>query len=174
MISFMVLSAPRSGSTWAANWLTTEHQICLHDPVLENGVEQLEVLPFVRRYGLACTGLPLLTDWVNRQQCPKVVLHRDLDEVNASLVAIGLSPLSKAWDGGVLERIEGWHVHYKDLFRPGTARAIWQHLLGHGTPFDGTRHMMLASMHIDPHFPRVRIDHERTREFRAEISKALS
>jgi hypothetical protein len=172
MIAFMVLSAPRSASTWAANWLTTDSHLCLHDPVLGTRVEDLDTLPLRSKYGISCTGLPLLINWVNAHACPKLVLHRPLTEVNASLERIGLTPLGRAWDG-VLEKLDGWHVHYTDLFKPTCARAIWQHLLP-GTPWNGTRHSLLSSMHVDPHFPRVRVDRDRTREFRDQIERALA
>jgi hypothetical protein len=173
MISFMVLSAPRSGSTWASNWLTTGGQVCLHDPVLDIAVEHLDNLPYIRRYGLACTALPLLTDWCNSHPAPKVILHRELEDVNASLERIGLSALpAKHWDG-LLDRLAGCHVYYRDLFRPPTARAIWEHLCP-WEPFDPTRHSFLSAMHIDPHFPRVRVNHDRTREFRDHLRKALA
>lgn len=173
MISFLVLSAPRSASTWASNWLTTERHLCLHDPILEHHIDDLPVLPLPRKYGIACTALGLLPDWCAAQRCPKLIVHRDRGEVDASLEHIGLTRLPAHWDG-LLESIEGWHVHYQDLFRPGTARAIWEHLCGPDDPFDASRHALLAAMHIDPHFPRVRIDPERARDFRSQIERAFA
>jgi len=173
MISFMVLSAPRSGSTWASNWLTTTEQLCLHDPIFEHSVDELDSLNYKRRrYGVACTALPLLTDWVNQHRGPKVILHRPLSEVNASLEAIGLTALGSAWQG-VLERIEGFHIYYKDMFRAGPAQMIWEHLCPQ-LPFDRHRHELLTAMHIDPHFPRVRINPERARDFRDQLTRALA
>lgn len=171
MIAFMVLSAPRSASTWASNWLTTSEQLCLHDPILANGVEELDSLYPGRRYGVSCSALPLLTDWVNRHPSPKLILHRPMSEVNTSLETIGLSPMGKAWPA-VLDRIDGFHVHHEDIFRAGPAQMIWEHLCP-GIPFDRERHGLLTAMHIDPHFPRVRINAERTREFRDQITRAL-
>lgn len=171
MIAFMVLSAPRSGSTWAANWLTTSDQLCLHDPIFETKVAELDSLPHARRYGIACSALPLLTDWVNKHPAPKLILHRPLSEVNASLVNIGLTPLSRTWDG-ILARIEGFHVNHHDMFRAGAAELIWNHLCPE-TPFDRERHALLKAMHIDPHFPRVRVNPERAREFRDQLTRAL-
>lgn len=171
MIAFMVLSAPRSGSTWASNWLTTAEQLCVHDPILENGVEELDHLPHQRRYGIACTALPLLTDWVNSHPAPKLILHRPLSEVNASLEAIGLSALGKGWPQ-LLERIEGFHVHYQDIFRASAAEMMWNHLCP-ALPFDRPRHALLTAMHIDPHFPRVRINRDRCRDFREQLQRAL-
>ena len=52
VIEFMVLSAPRSASTWAANWLTTEKTLCLHDPVLEHYPEDLDRIPCDRVLGV--------------------------------------------------------------------------------------------------------------------------
>lgn len=172
MLDFMVLSAPRSGSTWAANWLTTERVMCLHDPVLEHRIEDLDLIPHEQvQLGISCTALALLPDAVNRHRARKVILHRDRLDIDASLVRIGLSALSKRWDGA-LDKLEGKHVHYSDLFDPRKACQIWQHLTE--TDFDPFRHGRLARMRVTPFHPRVPVDSDCARDFRHRIERAFS
>lgn len=167
----MVLSAPRSASTWVANWLTTEQTLCLHDPVLEYRVESLDDLPCDRMLGVACTGMALLTDFVNAHPCRKVVLHKDLRDVNKSLCAIGLSKVGPAWSQALHRINAGMHIDYRDVFDPDCAKAIWEYLTQ--LPFDKTRHQNLRNMHVEPNFDKVKVVPERAREFRQRIEEAL-
>jgi hypothetical protein len=171
VIKFMVLSAPRSASTWVANWLTTEKTLCLHDPVLEHRVEALDHLPCDRMLGVSCTGMALLTKFVNAHPAKKVVLHRDLREVNQSLYAIGLTKVGPAWDKALAKVDGAMHVQYADVFDPDCAKAIWEYLTG--LPFDEPRHQLLRNMHVEPNFVKVKVVPERAREFRQRIEEAL-
>jgi hypothetical protein len=170
MVRFMVLSAPRSASTWAANWLTTDRTLCLHDPILEHSPEDMDQLPCDRILGVACTGLALLPGFIRLHQARKVIVHRDLDEVNRSLVSIGLTPLGNVWNTA-LEQIQGMHVYYHDLFDPTHARRIYEHLTN--LPFDAARHEQLCTMHVEPNFEKIKIKPERARDFRDRIHRAF-
>jgi hypothetical protein len=167
----MVLSAPRSASTWAANWLTTEHSLCLHDPVFEHRPELLDQIHVGRMLGISCTALGLLPAFVNTHPARKVIVHRDLDDVNRSLVTLGLTPLGSLWRGA-LERLEGMHVQYEDLFNAVTARPIYEHLVQRN--FDEHRHAQLCEMHVEPCFDKVRIDPVRVRDFRKRLIEACA
>jgi len=168
----MVLSAPRSGSTWVANWLTSERVLCLHDPVLEHRPEDLDAIPCDRLFGVACTGLALLTAFVNAHPARKLVIHRDFRDINESLMSIGLTRLiAKRWETA-LNAIDAKHVQYEDLFVPHTAAAIYSHVTK--LPFDAIRHEQLAAMHIEPLFDHIKIIPDRARDFRARIEEALA
>jgi len=171
LLKFMVLSAPRSASTWVANWLTTERTLCLHDPVLEHSVKDLDKLPCDRMLGVACTGLALLTTFVNRHPARKVVLHRDLSQVNESLRNCGLTNLGPAWLKA-LDAVEGLHVPFRDVFDPDCAKVIFEYLTE--LPFDRVRHQNLRGMHVEPNFDKVKVVPDRAREFRHRIEEALS
>jgi hypothetical protein len=171
MVRFMVLSAPRSASTWIANWLTTDVTLCLHDPVLEHFPEDLDRIRCDRHLGIACSALALLPDFVNAHTARKVVVHRDLDEVNASLVTIGLSRLSRQWNTA-LDRIHGMHVYYHDVFSPETAAPIYEYLTDR--PFDEPRHAQLCAMHVEPNFEKVIIKPDRARAFRERVARAFA
>lgn len=171
MIEFMVLSAPRSGSTWMSNWLTTEATLCLHDPVLEHAPEDFDRIESDRMLGLSCSGLALLPDFVNDHPARKVIVHRPIKDINRSLEAVGLTQLSPKWQGA-LERINGLHVQFDHIFNTVLAAKIHQHLTGRA--IDKVRHAHLCKMHVDPEFGRVPISRDRTRDYRDRVMRALN
>lgn len=144
MIEFMIIAAPRSGTAWAANWLTTDRVICLHDPLFDYHFEDLDAIDIpLKSIGIACTGLALFPRWVNKHPCPKVILHRSRDEVAASLAAANLPPCAReVFDG--LDRVAGLHRPWTDLYR--RPRMIWEHL--RDDAFDGARHKQLAQLNV--------------------------
>ena len=170
MIEFMVLSAPRSGSTWTSNWLTTEKTLCLHDPVLEYRLDELEQVHCDRMLGVACTGLALVPKFVNAHPARKVVVHRDFDEVNLSLRTIGATDLGPGWDGK-LESIAGMHVAYEDLFDAEKAGRIYEYLTRQ--PFDAPRHAQLVRMHVEPQFDLLPLPSGRAKDFVRRILEEL-
>jgi hypothetical protein len=171
MIEFMVLSAPRSGSTWVSNWLTTADSLCLHDPILEYTPEELDRIECDRTLGLSCTALALLPEFVNAHPARKVIVHRPLGEINRSLESIGLTPLGKLWDGA-LEKINGMHIPFSHLFNTVLCAPVFEYLTHR--LHDRARHAHLCRMHIDPEFTRIPVYRDRTRHFRDRIQKALS
>jgi len=171
LVKFMVLSAPRSASTWTANWLTTPKTLCLHDPVLKHRPEDLDALPCDRILGVSCTALALQPGFVNAHPAKKVIVHRDLNEVNRSLVSIGFTRLGAIWTDA-LDKIDGLHVEYVDLFTSAWAPRIYKHLTG--LVFDAARHEELCAMHIEPHFDKVIMRPDRAREFRRRVAEALA
>lgn len=171
MIEFMVLSAPRSGSTWMSNWLTTEATLCLHDPILEHAPEALDHIESDRTLGVSCTGLALLPAFVNSHPARKVIVHRPIEQINRSLRSIGLTELSSIWDDA-LAKIVGMHVPFTHLFNSVLAAPIYEYLTHR--LHDKARHAHLCRMHIDPEFTRVKVHRDRTRDFRDRIQRALA
>jgi len=143
MIKFMILGLPRSGTTWAANWLTTDKSICIHDPLNTYHYSELDQLTADGRLlGVSCTGLYLFPDWVNRHPCRKVILHRSPNEIRASFKRNDMSV--KAFRPENLNKIEGMHVQWTDLF--SNPIPIYNFLLNR--PMDTIRHDQLKSMNI--------------------------
>lgn len=167
MIEFMVLTAPRSASTWVANWLTTDTTVCVHEPLWHCHYEDLEhSLHYPgRMIGLSETGLARFPEFVNAHPSRKVILHRDLKECSDSLVALGFGVL-KHWEG-VLEQIEGRHYHWQDVFDPAKAREIYEYLLQRA--FDADRHRLLCGIEMQPHFAGMEI----TPEMKAAAKRLL-
>lgn len=168
MIEFMVLSAPRSGSTWAANWLTTDTTLCLHDPLFTRHYSELDGIQTPKRLGVSCTGLAWFPDWVNAHPARKIVLHRDIGEINESLESIGLSELSIEYILK-LESIDAIHLPWTDLFeRP---KFIYETLLE--LPFDEERHALLKEIEMQPNFEGLAVGKNVTRKLIGELQAAM-
>lgn len=170
-VRFMVIAAPRSGSTWAANWLTTERTLCLHDVILQFEPRELDQIPCDRDLGISCTGLAQYHAWVNEHPAKKLILHRAINEIDNSLLSVGLTPLSRAWKGA-LERINGMHVGWLDIFNPDTAGPIYTYLTG--LPFDAARHEQLLDMNVQPQFDRVHVKSNAAKAFARRVREAIA
>lgn len=163
----MLLSAPRSASTWASVWLTTDTTLCLHDPLWQRPYDELDAIQSSKMLGVACTGLALFPDFVNAHPARKVILHRNPDEIDASLDKIGMSSIKATWDG-VLERISGIHLDWTDMFeRP---KYIYEYLLDR--PFDAERHAQLREVNMQPAFAKLSIDRSATSRLIRELEHA--
>jgi hypothetical protein len=93
-----------------------------------------------------------------------VILHRPLAEIDQSLVQIGMTPISKHWEG-VLDAIEGVHLDWQELFtRP---KAIYEYLLDR--PFDAERWALLREMNVQPHFQELTINRAATAQLMNEL-----
>jgi hypothetical protein len=168
MIDFMVLAAPRSGTTWAANWLTTDFTTCLHDPLFTHHYDALDSIPSTKVLGLSCTALWMWPTWVNAHPARKVILHRPMEEVNASLEELGLPPMALDTEARLFE-IEGMHVPYTDLFEKPTR--MYEFLTGR--PFDQERHTQLLDMHIQPKFSSIKLDVRSAQRLMRELSELV-
>jgi len=167
MIEFMVIGAPRSGTAWAANWLTTDHSLCLHDPLWRMHYEDLDRIQSKKVLGVACTGLALFETWTNAHRARKLILHRNIDEVNASLYKIGMPPIGDEFEDR-LQAIDGLHVWWRELFdRPAR---IHEHLLQR--PFDPERHQALRELEVQMHFEGIHVDPAATARLLAELQRA--
>jgi hypothetical protein len=150
VIEFMVIGLPRSGTAWAANWLTTDTTQCLHDPIAKHHHADLDAIASAKRLGVACTGLWMHQDWLNAHPAKKVILHRDQAEVAQSLDSLGFPDLPFP----SLDGIGGLHVDWRDLW--SNPKPLWAHLVG--TPFDAERHRLLKELNVQVDFDRVTVD----------------
>jgi|ERR1700758_253470 len=139
MIEFMILGAPRSGTAWAANWLTTDTTLCLHEPLYAWTHTQLDARVSTRSLGIACTVSALLE--INRHPARKVILHREPAEVRQSMQRLGIEG---DYDFSALDRVQGRHIDWRDLFT--NPAPIYEYLLEY--PFDPERHELLRGMNI--------------------------
>lgn len=153
MISFMVIGAPRSGTAWASNWLTTERTLCLHDILFSHDLDELDSLPHDRLLGLADSGLALQTDWVNKHPARKVILHRDQKEIEDSLRRAGLPPTKHINWPALLHQVDGIHVPWDVLFTH--PQVIHSYLFGREVAFDAARHALLAKLNVQADFEKV-------------------
>lgn len=160
----MVISAPRSGSTWASNWLTTEKSLCIHDPIINYKYDEIDLIKSNKKLGVSCTALALADGFLNNHKSRKVILHRDIKEINKSLCSIGMTSLENSWDG-VLEKIKGIHAEWTDIFN--NPKYIYEYLLE--LPFDEERHKILKEIHMQPFFEQIEINKEAIKKFMMEI-----
>ena len=170
-INFMVLGGPRSATTWAANWLTTDTTICLHDPLLEYRIEVLQRMTFDgKRFGISCTSSTLYPDWVNQQKCPKVVLHRPVKDINRSLRELGLVELIESKHYARLAAIKNaLFVPYEWLFERSRAEFIAKHL---GVPWCPYRHDLINQMRVEPMWRRLNVGKDAAQQLIKRINEA--
>ena len=161
----MLLAAPRSGTTWAANWLTTDTTLCLHDPLWTHHYTDLDNIRSGKMLGVACTGLYMFPDFVNSHPARKVILHRDEKEINESLKAIGLPELSNIEKD--LYKINGVHLNWKVIF--DEPKAMYEYLTG--LKFDTERHEFLKEIEMQPNFEGLKIGKEVTLRLINEIKE---
>lgn len=169
MIDFVIVGLPRSGTTWAANWLTTGKTICVHDPLYTTHYSEWDSLVEPgSTTGVSCTGIWRWADWLNSRPARKLVLHRPLHEVNESMQAIGLQPLAPQAEA-MLSSIEGLHVDYTSLFDASKARELWEYLTPE--PFSRRRHEELVHIEMQPAFHGLSVGAEVTRRLREELER---
>lgn len=162
-IKFMVLGGPRSATTWAANWLTTETTMCLHDPLIEYTLRNLDLITIPgKEIGISCTSTLLFPEWFLKHPAKKIILYREPSEINASLAALGLKELdvhahNGRVHGAVKAGIELWH--WDAVLDRTSARTIWQYLLPR-VPFDEYRHDLLTQFNVQPQWKRLPVAKE--------------
>jgi len=163
MVEFMILAAPRSGTTWASNWLTTDKTLCLHDPLWTHHYSDLDKIQSNKILGVSCTGLYMFPQFVNSHPSRKIILHRNEQEINDSLNAIGLPPLSDTEKN--LNKIVGWHIDWKQIFTE--PKAIYEYLTG--LEFDAERHEFLKTIEMQPDFEGLKVGREVTARLLKEL-----
>jgi hypothetical protein len=140
-IEFMVLGAPRSGTAWCANWLSTDATLCIHEPLARYKLTELNSLHSFKTLGIACTVLGQNPGFVNKHTARKLILHRDPKEVRESMQKLGISG---DYDFEALNAIRGMHCHWRKVFMEPAL--IYEYLLER--PFDAERHAELIGLNI--------------------------
>lgn len=171
MLDFIIVGLPRSGTTWGANFFTTERAVCLHDPLYTRHYQDLDSIRYAgKKTGVSCTGLWRFPHFLHTHKAPKIILRRPLAEINASLEAIGLPPCTEE-DAAQLAGLKGYHFHFADLFNPFYAQMMCRAV---GLPFDADRHAELVQIEMQPKFSGLTINREVTRRLVEEIQGALA
>lgn len=158
MVDFIVLGLPRSGTTWMANWLTTDRSLCLHDPFSHLYPEQLDAKRSDKTFGISCTGAYMIPSWLQWQDCPVVVIERDIKEVDEELKQIGLPPVSGSPEiAEYFAKAKGRRFKFEDIWNEVKAREMWAFLLPK-IGFDRERYELLSAMHVQPHMDKWKPD----------------
>lgn len=148
MLDFVVTGLPRSATTWLAAFLTTNDSLCLHDPFSLGWPDKWE--RDGRRFGISCTGVYLMPEILERQDCPVVVIERDPADCEQSIERMGFKESHIPRLKSMLDKVDGWRFPYAELWVEARARELWGYLLP-GLPFDRLRYRQLAQMQIQPH-----------------------
>lgn len=155
---FLVTGLPRSGTAWLANWFTTDHSVCWHDALMEYKFEELMARSADMYFGCSETAICLMDPAViNDVPVKKLIVHRPLEEVNASLRAMGLPGWMTETHVQNLHSINGVHIQFKDLFEVDRFSAAHEWLVP--IRFDSERYSLLRKMKIEDRYAI-----ERTRE----------
>lgn len=167
----MVLGTPRSGTTWLANLLNVGDTVCLHDPLLEHTTDQLDrmVIPG-KRLGIADTAALTARDWIVAHPAKKIVLWRDVQEVNKSLGALGFRTLDPVAMRGLAFEVPRARVyHWQSIFHPKFAQEICDFF---GVEWDVYRYQELIKMNIQPEFSKLPVDPAAAKDLIRRISEA--
>lgn len=172
MISFMVLGGPRSATTWMANLLTTDSTWCIHDPFLEYTLDQITQIYIPdKKIGISCTAALLHTDWVNKQDCPKIILYRHPREINESLRALGMTELEQTKHHQRINAVKSIMYPWDAVFLPNIAKEICAKF---GVPFDIYRFRELVKMNIQPQWNKLPVGKAALEELNATIVRTLT
>lgn len=163
-LKFMLIGLPRSATTWAANWLSTDDCLVTHDPLYYRHFHDWGT----RFQAVSCTGIWRWPEWVNSQGCPKVVLRRLQDEVEASLLNMDLQGSLEPLASDTISRIDGFHTYYTGLFDPHTAERIWS-ICHPDKPFNEDRWRELKRIRMEPDLGKITPDPEATKKLLAEL-----
>lgn len=165
MIDFMIIGAPRSGTAWAANWLTNGADMCWHDPLFTIPLEELDTRIVANpggNVGIADTGIWRFPEYLANHKARKVILHRSIVKVNDSLERSGLPPISGPEVWSALYNLEGVHCNWDVLF--AQPDFIYFNLFRrHMSDYEYRRHELLTKLNVQVDFEKVDPDPEVTR-----------
>jgi len=156
MRAFFVLAYPRSRTTWLSHALTSWDSVCLHEGLL--GVRSIAELhdkmaAHGQVVGNSDSGNLLFVDAIRRTFADArfVCVYRPEREVAASLLRHGIGDVGMKPLRAAMQRVRAMpdvlHVHYHDLSKPETGRAIWEHCIGGG--FDAAHWISMCAHHIE-------------------------
>lgn len=167
-MDFIVTGFPRSGTTWLANLLTSDSSICHHDPLYHSHYTDFEDLPVDpgSKLGISCTGIWRWAEWLNDQNCTKIILRRDFSEVQKELHRLGLPYLDVELKNA-LDSIEGEHYPYTDIFKWEHASQIYYQCVG--KPLSKVRFDSLLKINMQPNNQNLHIDKEVAARLYSEI-----
>lgn len=159
MIDFMIIGMPRSGTTWLSNLFNTGDFYCKHDPLYEMHYSEIDQKvgfagPYVKA-GVSCTALWKWPEWVNEHPSRKLIVHRSLVEINASLDGLGL-PRIPTYTATHFDSIIGLHMPYESIWDYDAMADAFEYLTDR--PLDINRYRELLRYNVQPNFGRIEVD----------------
>lgn len=148
-IEFMVIAAPRSATTWAANWLSTDTTMCLHGLNARLHYSEWDNLTSSKMLGVSDPSISRFHEWLNTHQARKLIIHRDSKEIAESL---GMDEVPS--DFWCLDKVQGMHVDFREMFEE--PKPIYEFLLQ--KEFDAERFDLLSRIQVNTVLEKVRFD----------------
>jgi len=143
MIDFAIIALPRSGTAWAANFLTTDASVCIHDPMATMRLDDMEGIGG----GVACTALWTEPEFVYINIKRWIILERNISEVNQFAFDAGYQPFTPcAIDK--FQSLRGPRMPWTALFDECSARDIFEYLKP-AEKFNVARHAILRDMKVE-------------------------
>jgi len=167
MIDFMVIAAPRSGTGWISNWLTTDSTLCYHGLSARKPMDEWETIQSHRMLGTAETALWWAAKKLNRSPARKVILHRDPVEICDSLgMPEMLTNVEKMQES--LNSIDGMHIPWDKIF--DDPKDAYEYLLQrpYGTA-EAERHEELIRLQVTCMPKRVTFDRQAFLKMKQEM-----
>ena len=143
MIDFAIIALPRSGTAWAANFLTCDDKICLHDPLATMNLEELQN----HSGGISCTAMWLNHEFVYSNIKRWIILERDVQEVNQYAVNAGYEPFNEHAIN-LFRNLRGPRMNWQALFNEESAKDIFEYLRP-DDKFDSARYKLLQGLTIE-------------------------
>lgn len=150
MLDFIIVGLPRSGTTWLANWLNTDTVYCAHDPLYKLHYsdwhrENFGVDQNVNQMGVACTGVWRWPEWVNNHPARKIIMQRNISQVEYSMANAGM-PKLPVNASEKLALIQGHSILFSDLFTIESLQSISDYLQ---ISFNRKRSLELLNMTVN-------------------------
>lgn len=151
MKNFLILGLPRSRTAWLANFLTYKNSFCYHD-LLAYCKDEQELKNKMNLFGYDFIGTAdtagfLLPKHDLFKHAPKVIIHRDSDDVIKSLENFLNASVSKKWIRYIdeqLNKVKGLHVNYSEI--NNNLEKIWHHCLN--VPYNHERAKLLSNFNV--------------------------
>ena len=170
---FVITGLPRSGTTWMANFYTTDNVICLHDPI-GAAFTPIELVNYDPGYpfGISCTSAWMFPGFLEQcvlQGARIMIIDRPINEVNNSLLELSFDPMPPETQS-MFAGVPGPRVPFKSIFDSVEQRKIWNWLRP-DIIFPKEKFEQFKSYHVEPVFAHVKQDTSKYIELLGEIRK---
>ena len=145
MIDFMVLGLPRSGTAWLANLFTTSKSYCKHEALWNSSFEELDQQKHTVSFGIAETSGFSIVDTINAHSARKLIIRRDLSEINESLGKLKIPKMTHDHMDKLLS-ISGYHMDFCDIFDYERMAKAYDYVLQ--DRLERYRHEFLCDMNV--------------------------
>jgi hypothetical protein len=141
---FIIGGLPRSGTTWLSAFLSTDDCLCLHDPSVDQSLEELTSWTG----GICDTGIWYYTNWCRSNTDKFILIDKDVQEINKSLGKRSLPEIPPNLVT-TFHGIEVKRFYFELLFTEEGMRELWEFIYPE-KEFSLGRFNLFKGMHISP------------------------